>query len=89
MSAILGIPLLGVGLLLLIVGLWRASVLPVWSLAVLPAALGAGAVVPVGRWSPLVLFGAVSVILLQVAVALMRAPGPRAAFGARPVDVQT
>jgi hypothetical protein len=88
LSAILGIPLLGVGLLLLIIGLWCASVLPAWSVAVLPAALGAGALLPVGRWSPLVLFGAVSVILIQVAATLMRSPNPRAAFRAVPADVQ-
>ncbi|MGI9113155.1 MAG: hypothetical protein ACR2GT_13335 [Gaiellaceae bacterium] len=72
LSAILGIPLLGIGLMLLIAGLWRAAILPIWSLAVIPAALLAGTVLPVGRWSPLVLFGAVSVILLQAAFAYHR-----------------
>ncbi len=72
LSAILGIPLLGIGLMLLIAGLWRAAILPIWSLAVIPAALLAGTVLPVGRWSSLVLFGAVSVILLQVAFTYLR-----------------
>lgn len=72
LSAILGIPLLGIGLMLLIAGLWRAAILPLWSLAVIPAALLAGTVLPVGRWSSLVLFGAVSVILLQVAFTYLR-----------------
>ncbi len=87
LSAILGIPLLGVGLLLLIVGLWRAAVLPAWSLAILPAALVAGTVLPVGRWSPLVLFGAVSVILLQVAAALRRTRSHRPVLDATPVEL--
>ena len=89
LSAILGIPLLGVGLLLLIAGLWRATVLPAWSLAVLPAGLLAGAILPAGRWSTLVLFGAVSVILLQVAAVLLRRPGFEATFGVRTVDART
>ena len=88
LSAILGIPLLGLGLLFLIVGLWRAAVLPVWSLAVLPAALLAGVVLPVGRWAPLVLFGAVSVILLQVAAALLRTLRPEESFGGAPFNVR-
>jgi hypothetical protein len=73
LSAILGLPLLGLGLLLLGVALWRAGELPLWSLGVVPAALVADAVLlPTGRWSPLVIFGAVGVVLLIVAARVVR-----------------
>jgi hypothetical protein len=67
-SAILGLPLLALGLLLLVTALWRAGELPVWSLGILPAGVVLSSVLPVGRWGPLVVFAAVGVLTVQVAL---------------------
>jgi hypothetical protein len=73
LSAILGIPLLGVGLLLLTLALCRAGELPWWSLGVVPAAVLLDTVLPAGRWSPIVIFSAVGVVLALVAARLVQA----------------
>jgi hypothetical protein len=67
LSAILGIPLLAIGLLLLTVALCRAGELPWAVLAVVPAAVVLGMVLPTGRWEPLVVFTAAGAILFAVA----------------------
>jgi hypothetical protein len=70
LSAMLGIPLLAIGLLLLAVALCRAGELRWPILGVVPAAVVLGMVLPTGRWEPLVVFAATGVLLVAVALRL-------------------
>lgn len=66
-AAITGFPLMVLGLLCLFVGLWRAGVLPWWSLAAVPAGIAAGAAFS-GAAGAVLTFGGFCALLAYVGV---------------------
>lgn len=69
-SAISGFPLLALGLLLLFVGLWRAGILPLWSLAAVPVGIATGAAV-VGAVGAVLTFGGVCALLVLLGLRIL------------------